>query len=245
MTDINSGMENKREVNNRQDGRLWTGLFILLIGVALLLNKTIDGFPNWLFSWQILLIAIGLFIGVRHNFRDLTWLILVLIGGIFLVDKVVPEFSFRRYAFPVAIIVVGLFILLRPRKKGFDCLDDSTGTITSSKEDFVEGTSIFGGQKKNIISKNFKGGDLVNIFGGSELDLTQADINGTAVLEITTIFGGTKLVVPSNWNVKSDAVNIFGGIDDKRKIQTIQETPDKLLLLKGTILFGGVEIKSY
>lgn len=246
MTDLNSRIDERSERNkHRQDGRLWTGLFILMIGVALLLNKTIDGFPNWLFSWQTLLIAIGLFIGIRHNFRDITWLILVLIGSIFLIDKVVPQFSFRQYTFPVAIIVIGLFILLRPRKKGFDCYDNTDGTIPVSKEDYVEGTSIFGGQKKNIISKNFRGGDLVNIFGGSELDLTQADFSGTAVMEITTIFGGTKLVVPSNWNVKSDAVNIFGGIDDKRKMQVIQDVPDKTLLLKGTIIFGGIEIKSY
>jgi predicted membrane protein len=114
-----------------------------------------------------------------------------------------------------------------------------------TKEDYVDSTSFFGGAKKNIISKNFRGGDLVNIFGGTELDLTRADFTGTAVLELTTIFGGTKLIVPSNWTVRSEAVTIFGGMEDKRNVQTVMDNHDKILVLKGTVIFGGIEIKSF
>ena len=96
-----------------------------------------------------------------------------------------------------------------------------------------------------LFSKNFQGGDLINIFGGSELDLIQADFNGTATIDLITIFGGTKLLVPSNWNVKSEAVTIFGGMDDKRKMQVTQEASGKTLLIRGTVIFGGIEIKSY
>jgi len=117
--------------------------------------------------------------------------------------------------------------------------------INYSNEDFVDSTSIFGGAKKNIISKTFKGGDIVNIFGGTELDLTQADFTGTAIIELTTVFGGTKLIIPSNWSIKSDAVIIFGGIEDKRKMQTLSENAEKTLVLKGTVIFGGIDIKSY
>ena len=75
--------------------------------------------------------------------------------------------------------------------------------------------------------------------------MAQADIKGTAILEITTVFGGTKLIVPSNWEVKSEAVTIFGGLEDKRNMQTIINNSDKILVLKGTVLFGGIEIKSF
>ena len=150
---------------------------------------------------------------------------------------------------------MGLFIILPPRRRwkfeGDEKKNDGSsdtflsGDTDYSKDDFVESTSIFGGSKKIIISKKFKGGDLVNIFGGSELDLMQADFTGTAVIEVTTVFGGTKLLVPSNWSAKSEAVTIFGGMDDKRKMQAIQESPDKTLLIRGTVIFGGIEIKSY
>ena len=114
-----------------------------------------------------------------------------------------------------------------------------------SQEDFVDSTSIFGGANKIILSKDFKGGDIVNIFGGTELNLTQADINGKAELEMTTIFGGTKLIIPSNWSIKSEATIIFGGIEDKRALPPAASTTDKILVLKGTVIFGGIEIKSF
>jgi predicted membrane protein len=237
-------------VVHSKHSRIWTGIFILLIGLVALLKASIPFFPDWVFSWQMLLVALGMFIGVRHNFRGVAWFILMLIGGIFLLNDIYPEFSLRRYMWPLALIAVGLFILTRPRNRwGSDkepnADQSSEGGTGFSKEDFVESTSIFGGAKKIIISKNFKGGDLVNIFGGTELDLSQADFTGTAVIELTTIFGGTKLLVPSNWSVKSEAVTIFGGIEDKRKMQTITEAAEKTLLLRGTVIFGGIDIKSF
>ena len=235
-------------------GNKWTGIFILVVGVAALLKATLTNFPDWLFSWQTLLIAFGMFVGLRHNFRGPGWLVLILIGGVFLLNEIYPDISFRRYLWPIAIIVVGLFIILRPRRgwkfnpnKKTEGASDSffTEDIDYSSEDFVDSTSIFGGAKKIVISKKFKGGDLVNIFGGTELDLSQADFTGTAVIELTTIFGGTKLLVPSNWAVKSEAVTIFGGIEDKRRMQTVTEATEKTLYIRGTVIFGGIEIKSF
>ena len=45
-----------------------TGIFILLVGIVALLKATITDFPDWAFSWQMLLIAMGFFIGFRHGF---------------------------------------------------------------------------------------------------------------------------------------------------------------------------------
>lgn len=86
---------------------------------------------------------------------------------------------------------------------------------------------------------------MVNIFGGSEIDLSQADINGTAIIEVTALFGGATLVVPSHWNVISNAVAILGEVKDKRIVQNLPEENGKTLLIKGTVMFGGVDIKSF
>jgi predicted membrane protein len=72
------------------------------------------------------------------------------------------------------------------------------------------------GLTKASFSKSFRGGDITNIFGGTELDFTQADINGRVVIDITQVFGGTKIIVPSNWQVVVDMSAIFAGVDDKR-----------------------------
>ena len=233
---------------------VWTGVFILVVGIAALIKTAIPDIPSWVFSWPTFMIALGAFIGVRHNFRGIAWFILMVLGCVFLYDRIVPDMSLRQYIWPLALIVVGFFFIIRPKrrwqhwaeKKNVQGDNPLGPTIeTWNDEDFVDSTSIFGGAKKNIISKNFKGGDLVNIFGGTDLDLTQADFKGTATIELTTIFGGTKLIIPSNWAIQSDAVIIFGGIEDKRKMPAVSENPDKTLVLKGTVIFGGIDIKSY
>ena len=118
-------------------------------------------------------------------------------------------------------------------------------TYHITDEDFLDSTSVFGGVKKTIVSKNFKGGDIVNIMGGAEINLSQADVQGRVELEVTQIFGGTKLVVPPHWVVKPEMAAIFGGIDDKRSVQNATTDHSKVLVLKGTSIFGGIEIRNF
>ncbi|AYL94023.1 LiaF transmembrane domain-containing protein [Mucilaginibacter celer] len=114
-----------------------------------------------------------------------------------------------------------------------------------SGDDYIDTVSIFGGVNKTILSKNFRGGDIVNIFGGAELDFTQADINGRVIIDITQIFGGTKIIVPSNWQVVSDLAAVFASVDDKRIRSTASVGSEKVLVLKGVSIFAGVDIRSY
>jgi predicted membrane protein len=252
MKEMKERWEQRRERRSRH-GHIWTGLFVLMIGVAALVKASVTDLPDWVFSWKTFLIVLGLFVGIKHRFKGGAWFILMLVGGAFLYAELNPDLAVRRYIWPVVLILVGAILIFRPRRR---CMDGEKKNYlagdplinpeaANTKEDFVDSTSIFGGAKKNIISKNFKGGDIVNIFGGTELDLTQADMNGQAIMEITTIFGGTKLIIPSNWEIKSEAVMIFGGIEDKRKMQTVTEAPTKVLVLQGTVIFGGIDIKSY
>jgi len=211
-----------------------------------------------LLSWQMLLIAIGLFIGFRKGFRDGGWFVPVIIGGIFLVNEFMLQGDLRRHIWPMILILIGAFFIFRPRSKSKKCrtlgnkksgLQTETGNpmdeVNYSQDDIIDSTNIFSGTKKVILSKNFKGGDIVNVFGGCEIDLTQADMTTPAELEVTSIFGGATLVVPSNWAIKSEAVTIFGGIGDKRRITPSPDSPTKTLILRGTMIFGGMEIKSY
>ena len=248
----------ERRGGRRGNSHIWTGVFILLIGVAALLRVSNPDLPYWVFSWKTFLIALGLFIGFKHRFKGGAWFILIMIGGAFLLNDIYPDVTIRRYIWPILLMFVGAMLIFRPRSRSYRCreaqkknpgsgITEATAVDESYdiKDDYVDSTSVFGGTKKNIISKNFKGGDLVSIFGGTELDLTRADFNGTATLDLTTIFGGTKLVVPSNWTIKSEVVTIFGGMEDKRNMQAVTDNPQKILVLDGTVIFGGIEIKSY
>ncbi len=248
--------ERRMERHHDGHGHVWTGIFLLAVGGLALARSMGVPVPVWLFSWQMLLIAIGLFIGFRKGFRDGGWFVPIIIGGFFLVNEFVLHGELRRHFWPMILIVVGALFIFRPRhtkcqpreKKNSDLKAETTPPMSEedyTRDDIIDSTCIFSGTKKVILSKNFKGGEIVNIFGGCEIDLTQADMTTPAILEVTAIFGGATLIVPSNWAIKSEAVTIFGGIGDKRKIVPFTESPTKTLVLKGTMIFGGMEIRSY
>lgn len=237
-TNLESGDENRGRISNRS-GRVMGGVILVAIGLIFMARQMGLDLPYWLFSWPVILIAVGFYIGGRHSFRIGGWVVPIIIGSVFLVEDVFYDIDMRHFLWPSIIIGIGLYMILRPR--GASRRWDS-GSISS--EDVLDATSVFSGTKKNIISKDFKGGTITNMFGGTDLNLMQADINGTAIIDSTTIFGGTKLVIPAHWNLKSDVVCIFGGIDDKRQIGKESDS-NKTLVLKGTCIFGGIDIKSH
>lgn len=118
-----------------------------------------------------------------------------------------------------------------------------------SDTDFVDDVAIFSGTKKRINSSSFKGGRMTAIFGGSEVNLTRSRLApGRNYLNVFFMFGGSEIIVPSDWNVVLEAVPIFGGFSDERYVtQQMQseEGSDSVLIIKGLVIFGGAEIKSY
>jgi predicted membrane protein len=273
-------------IRRRAGGRVWVPLGLLVVGGLLLVRQMGVGLPEWLFSWQIILIVIGIFSGLAHAFRGPGWLIMILVGTFFLMDNLVPGLDIHRFIWPAVIIVVGLVMLIRPKKAywgGDDwnrCRngrqrhrwqrrfenrfgpgsDYGTGgspdpkpgpgagqgfeSKSFSSEDYISATTVLGGIHKNILSKNFRGGDITIFMGGAELNLSQADIQGTAALDITQIMGGTKIIVPPNWTIRSELTSVFGSIEDKRQNIGVPN-PEKILIIDGTSVFGGIEIRNY
>jgi len=242
-------MEAKNINTGNPNNRIWSGLILLGIGIIFFLKNFGIDIPHWILSWHMLLIVIGLFIGAKRNFRGGGWLILVLIGAYFTIEDM-GDFDFSRYYFAVIFIALGLYLILKPKSKAFDRWNkkslEETGAPTSiDKNDIIDSVNVFGGAHQKFYSKNFKGGDVVAIFGGCELNLSQADFQDTITLDVVAIFGGVKIIVPPTWEVKSEVVAIFGGMDDKRAVAPFGDGPRKILVIKGLAMFGGVDIKNY
>jgi predicted membrane protein len=247
----------------RTHGRIWTGFLLLVIGVLLFVKTAnLFFFPAWFFTWPVLLIILGLFSGLKHRFRGGFWFILILVGGFSLMNDLNPNLNLDRYEWPAIFMVLGLMFILRPRKSRWrsrraywtNCERQESyaynpqpqeETNPGDRRDFVDVTAVFGEVKKNVMSKTFRGGDIVSFMGGSKIDMSQADFQGRVRIDVTNIFGGTKLVVPPTWDVQSDVTALFGGVDDKRKVEGVQTNPEKVLVLDGTCLFGGIEIRSF
>lgn len=247
----NTPTENKNTpTENNRAGRIMAGLFIVGIGLLFFARQAGMDFPGWIFSFETILIALGLYLGFRHSFKGFGWVIPILIGTFLLIDDFYPYYDVADFMWPLIIIGIGLFIIFRAGKKNRDWKkwDAGQAYTENAADDYLDSTVLFGGVKKNVISKNFRGGEAITIFGGTELNLMQADVSGVIVLDLTQIFGGTKLIVPPHWKIQSkDLVAIFGGVEDKRPMLGNPSTEEnsKVLVLKGTCIFGGIDIKSY
>tara|TARA_B100001115_G_scaffold183875_1_gene184119 strand:+ start:1006 stop:1614 length:609 start_codon:yes stop_codon:yes gene_type:complete len=197
--------------------------------------------PEWIWSFEMLLIGIGVAVGIDNKFRNPSSYILIGLGGLLLLDDIFYfDFNIWYYFWPLLVISIGLIIIFQSRFRAAK-VDNFSG----NEADKLDSVAIFNGVKRSVNSKSFAGGEVVTIFGGTELNLMNADFEGTANLEMTVLFGGAKLFVPKNWEVRPEVTSIFGGVDDKRH-SAIEVMPDnKVLYLTGTVVFGGLEIVNY
>lgn len=249
---------------NRKSEKALFGMTLVLLGFALLLNSlNIFFISSWIISWPVFLIAIGIFLGSRQGFKRPFSFISIIIGSIFLIEKIIPTFDAGEVFFPIMIVSLGFWLILGRKKTGqinaFESpISPNQENINPIQEapnqenkdnfsyvaDRIDSTSIFGGIIKNVVSKNFQGGDIINFFGGTEINLLNADISGIVKINVVQVFGGTKIIVPANWTIHSEMIAIAGGIEDKRPPQAVSN-PDKILIIQGASVFAGVDIKSY
>ena len=111
----------------------------------------------------------------------------------------------------------------------------------------ISETNVFGGSRVVFENEEFKGGEINNVFGGSEIDLSAATLaEGENILEINCVFGGVKIIVPQGWNIKLRMDSVMGGFHDKRKAFGANDETNRsrILIIKGSAIFGGGELRS-
>jgi predicted membrane protein len=257
----------KKDRRRNHTSSIGKGFIFLIVGAFFLLRSMNLNVPAWVFSWQMLLIGIGGVIWLASEFKNFGGLIMMFVGGIFLMkDIYIWPFDIARFIWPAALIVVGIFLIFRrqeDRRSSWSSWSSPSSpsspeddtirkpekyqafSYTTGSDEYLDVTSTFSGVNRVVVSKEFKGGKVHAFFGGVDVNLTQADFNGTIEMDVNCMFGGIELVVPSNWHIKVHINCLFGGVEDNRPIEMLSKNPDKILVLKGSCTFGGVEIKSY
>lgn len=231
---------------NQRNSKIFGGLLVITAGVLILLNQIGFAFPPFLLSWEMILIAIGSVMLVKHNFKKTGAYIMILIGLLFMFNDFYPDIINTKFIWPVLIIAFGISMIFKTSTSKKQKLEMKREFESLEKEDHLNSAAFFSGITKKVVTKNFKGATISSVFGGNEVNMSQADFDGEAVIDVTCVFGGVTLIVPSNWKIKSDLTSVFGGIDDQRPIAMSNEgIDDKTLVLKGSCVFGGIEIHSY
>ncbi len=83
---------------------------------------------------------------------------------------------------------------------------------------------------------------LINVFGGSDLDFTDARFTAeTTYITVFCLFGGVNIRVRDGMRTISKALAIFGGVNNRGGTTADPNAP--LLVIEGVCLFGGVDIR--
>ena len=163
----------------------------------------------------------------------------LVIVGLFLLLITLGHGHFAELIWPAILVAVGVSIVLNALKQRRGIPPELQGS-----EHFAQGTAILSAFKHRVMSQSFKGGELTAIFGGYDLDLRQAAMEGnTARIDLFVLFGGGEIRVPEGWDVVVQVTAIAAGIDNKAATLPIEDSNRPRLVITGTMLFGGTEIK--
>lgn len=228
---IHDGMEEK-VVNT---GRAVVGMGFVGIGVLLLLDQqdVVDAgrvVGDW---WPVLvLVAAALDLSARPP-RRTSAIVLGTLGVVLLaITTGVVDASVWQVVWPLALVGAGLWLLLRRPVR-------SRGTATADED--IDVLALFSSRRVVCTTPRFRGGSATALFGGVEIDLTGATIDGEAVLEATALFGGIEVEVPLGWRVVLDGPAILGGSENRVPTPSSDDAPT--LRVRGTAILGGIDVK--
>jgi len=242
----------------------WTlllGALIMGAGVVLLLDQqgilSADRVFNYF--WPAVLIAGGIvtLVGCRGRGGRGLWGFLMLGWGILLLlsNLGIGHFRFESI-WPLAVIGVGIAMIYQATSGRGSCADGAPRpqwmdyinpwSRSGSEDSDLNHVAIFGGFNKRSTTQAFRGGKLIALCGGFQIDLRKAEMEGdTAMIEAVAVMGGGEIKVPEHWQVSMDGIGIFGGYSDESTQQLpAPGAPSKKLIVKGVAILGGVVVKN-
>lgn len=221
--------------------KLVVGVAIIVAGLVLTLDNLGLIEAHTIFKlWPLVLVAMGL-AKIRQDRTSTSlggWFLVL--GGAFLLLFTFGHGHLADALAPMLVVGVGILIVVKALKQNRGIPPE-----LAQSEDFLQGTAIFGGFKRRVLTRAFKGGELTAIFGGYEVDLRQAALESEqARIDVFVLFGGGEIRVPEGWEVVNRATAIAGALNDSTSHGLMSAGSHPRLVVTGLILFGGTEVKS-
>ncbi|WP_198671838.1 DUF1707 SHOCT-like domain-containing protein [Desertihabitans aurantiacus] len=101
--------------------------------------------------------------------------------------------------------------------------------------------AMFSGFERKGVWRVHRQNQLLVMFGGGEIDLTEAVLEGDEIeINGLVMFGGLEITVPEGMAVRNETMAVFGGSEVK-----VPAAPPgaPTLVLRGLVMFGGIEVK--
>ncbi len=228
--------------------KIFLGIILVLLGLTVMLDNLNFGFWNVFGKfWPIVLVFWGMD-RLREHGKSKFWsmfLVIFGIGAIFSNLDLIPV-DFFELLWPMLLITMGIWLIIPAKRKLFHFTHDANDldgmTTETLTQDSVNHVNIFSGFKTKVQTQNFLGGDVVTIFGSSEIDLRDTQINTSRVsLDLVALFGGITVFVPSNWKIIVEGASIFGSTNNQTQ-NTDPKDENKTIIIEGYPIFGGIKI---
>jgi predicted membrane protein len=244
--DIHRNIDERMRQARRRGGlaggseKYMVGIILILVGVAFLLDHMgVIHLGNVWNYWPMILVLMG--IGRLFSGEWVGGVVMLLVGSYFQLEHFgILHISWGTF-WPILPIIAGILMIAGHwenrggRKWG-------SGDVTRLNE-----FALFGGVERRVTVNNFQGGRVQAIFGGVELDLRGADMEGNeVVIEAEAIFGGVEMVIPDKWIVAFEGQSIFGGYSDETRapMPDVMTGQRKTLIIRGRAVFGGIAVKN-
>ena len=228
---------------------IW-GIVLVAAGVIFALNALdITDIDIFFKGWWTLFIIIPCTINLFTD-RDIAGNLFGIALGVvlFLCARDVLEYSMIwKLLLPAFVVIIGLKMLIRGvfGRKDRDDDDDNDNddefdeTLDENGNPPHTANAIFSAHRLNYDGRVFHSAELNVIFGGAQLDLRNAIIEGDCKVRANCIFGGITILVPDNVNVRVSSSNIFGGCSNK----TTEKEGAHTIYITSNSIFGGTSIK--
>jgi hypothetical protein len=217
-------------------------------------------------SWPLLVIAVGLIIAFNGGRRR--WF-----GPAQTVQAAQPDQTgqpsqpwdrrearrmrrHHRTLTPLAVLGIWIAIFVGFRMSGTDSWTKWTNNrnpaFAESSSERVRVVSVMGRADHVSRATAFRGADLTNVMGRTDLDLREATLapGESASVQVFSMMGAVMLRVPPTWTVDTGAITAMGGVRDERPSRS-SDTPDPgapagtppRLLLRGVVAMGRLTIR--
>jgi len=219
------------------------GLIIMFVGIVLTLDVLeLVNAGQILRFWPVALIAFGvanmtqavnrggLVRGGLLTLFGLWWLLTML--------HVLPSHSWRLF-WPLLLVVGGGALVAQTMQRAVD-------RPPSEPSERVNIIGILGGGNRTSTANPFRGGDLVAIMGGGQVDLRRAVIppGEQAVIDIMSMMGGFEIIVPESWAIDDRTLPIMGGVGNETRPTVPVGGSHPTLILRGVMFMGGVNVRN-
>lgn len=213
--------------------KLVIGVFFAVLGVLLTLDnlELVDSY-RFLAWWPGLFIVIGIVKAAEGSGK--VWSAVLILMGIWMIALNTGAVSITFFdLWPLILIAIGGMLVARA--VGF-----RPELIAGNRIPATAG--ILSNRHIHETSQDFRGGRYAAFLGSCIIDLTEADIReNPAEIVVLAVMGGIEIYVPDRWEVIGEVVPVMAGFEIKVRPAS---GADRRLVVRGTVVMGGVEVKS-